>query len=362
MFNCTDKKLLLLLYCLFFTHFLILADDTESKKEFQKGTKEAKAGNWKTAANKFVGAELYADSQTLKFNAIQAQANAYQKAGLEYKEFQCIQRLIKVYPDQIDFNQLLEREFEIGNNFYNGYRESPFQWFPWIKDNDRALEIYETIMRQSPYVKFAPEMMIKMGFLYIKAKNHKKAISIYNNIIKSYPDSNVTHLAYLDLANIHLQLAKRGDGDGSNARAARKILIDFIKKYPNSSEILWAKNSLKKTYDLEANTLLNLATFYKTKDPNTAKRYLREILVNFPETKEVAGANQLLNEIDMPLYPNPTTNIPEQQSKYQMYDFQDTGKETLITPENSSGTWLIPITNLKMDKQKKLQEKYKNQL
>ena len=332
----------------------------KQEKLFQRVIAKMKDKSYLSAADKFNDAILLADSPLLKCNALKEAVKANKKADMLFQEFECLKQLIASFPAEVNVDELVQREYEIGNKFYDGYREHPYWWMPWIENDDKTTEIYETIYKQLPFAGFVPEMLIKMGIIYLKGNKNQQAIVTYQRIIDNYNDPKACEIAYLDLANIYLQLAAKGDGDGSNTRKAREVLIEFIKKYPNSPELTWAKSNLKETYEIESQRLYDLAVFYNKKNNQKAsKRYIKQILVNYPDTRSVTDAENLLDQIDIPLYPMTKLPPKEEVSKYKMYNLPvgDEEDSAIVSSENSGGKWLIPIDDLGIHKQKELQKK-----
>ncbi|MCP4178175.1 MAG: tetratricopeptide repeat protein [bacterium] len=351
--------------CIFtFLIFNILnASDERSDHSYKSAQREFNKGNYKLAAQEFKAAELYADSYNLKAKALKKAALSYRKADIKFQEFECLTKLIENYPDQVNFNETVEREYEIGNSYYDGYREHPFSWFPWIENDNKTEQIYNKILKQSPYAKFIPTMLLKLGVYYLNNDKNQAAINIYRKVINQYGNSKVTYIAYVELANIYLQLSKTGDGDGSNAKAARQLLKDFIEKYPKSKEIPWAKNALEETYQYQADDLLKLAEYYDSLgNTNASKRYIREILINYPETSSVRGAEILLNKIELPMFPRKVPLETKKETKYAEYQFQDSPADVLVIPQNSSGKWLNPIEDIGLKRNKFLEKEFKNKI
>ncbi len=337
----------------------------KAQEAFQEALVEAKDGDWRGAAKKYKAAVLYADSHVVKANALQKEAEAYRNAELYYKEFKCLQTLIENAPEQINFRETVDREYKIANLYYDGYRERPYTWMPWIENDNHAIEIFEAVQKNSPYAKYIPSVLVKLSALYLQTGKNEKAEVTYKKTIEEYPDTDEAKIAYLDLAHLYLKLAERGDGDGYNTTEARGILQKIIKKYPKAPEIPWAKNSLKLTYELGAERLLDLAEYYNDRGNNkTAKRYIRDILINYPETKTVVKAEKMLKSMDMPIYPPPkeTVKKEEEKSKYEVKKLPATSKEVLVIPANSENKWLRPIIEEPLLKDKKVRAEYENKI
>jgi outer membrane assembly lipoprotein YfiO len=338
----------------------------KAQEAFEEALAKSKANDWRGAAKKYKAAFLYADNHVVKANALKKEAEAYRNAKLYYKEFKCLKTLLENAPEQINFKETVDREYEIANLFYSGYRETPYTWMPWIKDDNHALEIYQAIQKQSPYAKYIPTLLLKLCSLYLDDGKNKKAEEAYKVIIEEHGNSTAAKTAYLDLAHLYLQLAKRGDGDGHYTTEARSILQEFIKQYPNSPETLWAKNSITQTYEIGAERLFRLAEYYNDKgNPKTAKRYIRDILVNYPETKAVVKAEGMLDSIDMPLYPAPKESPKKkvkEKSKYAIKSLPQVSHEILVIPQNSENKWLRPIIEEPLLKDKKVRTEYEKKI
>lgn len=342
----------------------LFAMNKNAREAFDEAFKESKAGNWRSAAKQYKAARLHADNYVVKANALKKEAEAYRKASLFFKEYKCLKMLVENAPGQINFKKTVEREYEIANLFYEGYRETPYSWMPWIEDDNHAIEIYEAVQGQSPYAKFIPHLLLKLAALHLEKGENEKAEKTYKKIIEDHPNSKVADIAYLDLANIYIQLAKRGDGDGANTKAAKNTLLEFIKKYPKAPEMLWAENSLEKTSEISAERLFDLAKFYNGKgNTNAVKRYIRDILINYPETKVVGKAENLLDSIEMPLYPTVEPFQKKQKaSKYQIKSLPTTSRKILVIPANSEDKWLRPITEESIRRDKITKNEYKNKI
>ena len=77
-------------------------------------------------------------------------AECYGAIGYHYKAFKTYKELIKKNPNTPHFDEVLQREFEIGNLFLAGERQKAWgiRWFP---STDRAVEVYEAVVKDGPY-------------------------------------------------------------------------------------------------------------------------------------------------------------------------------------------------------------------
>ena len=150
---------------------VVQANDTEANTAYKEGLEKYTARSYYPAAKKFLDAELLADSPGLKADALKEAVNSYRQAKMYYKEFECVERLLNYYPSFIDCPKMVEREYEIGDEYFHGYRDPEFwalRWVPWLKGPDRAVEIYEKALKHAPFASNAPEAKLRVAVLLIE--------------------------------------------------------------------------------------------------------------------------------------------------------------------------------------------------
>ena len=328
----------------------VRADDAQAGLEMDKGLKAFAAGDFRTAAKAYEAAELYADTPDLKLDAIQKAEESYGKAGLKHKQFLCLKKQISGFADKIDFAKTVEQEYAIGNEFAKGHRDITLSWLPWVKEPNRAIKIYETILKQVPFAKFAPILKLRLGRMYIENDEYKKSLTILRELIRKHPKTKAAKYGRFELANALVQLAgKAGDGDGAYAREAEDVLDESLKIYPNDPETQWLKESHNETDAVRAERLYKLAEFYESRNNKEAAiRYYRDLISRFPENEYAAKSEKHLLKLDdkykprkslktKSVNPYPITKIPEECGMI------------LVTPEASGGKWMLPIDDLDLD-------------
>ena len=105
---------------------LLRADDAEASKLYSEGRKLYLDGAYYKAGGIFAEAEEKADSNAIKANSLLAQVGAWRMCELYYREYQAIEKLLTLYPEYADFGPMVEREYEIGDEFARGRREPAF--------------------------------------------------------------------------------------------------------------------------------------------------------------------------------------------------------------------------------------------
>ncbi len=329
----------------------VSAGDNEARACLDQAIIKEKKGDFKAAGDEYLAAEHFADDPTLKVNAIQNAAECYRKANLLYKEFECRESLLNAFPSSVDFAATVHREYEIATLFYQGSRDSALSWMPWIKDKDRALETFEAVIKHAPFAKFAPEMRLRLGRLYIDANKIPEATKVFRDVTRMYPKSEEAKFAEFELANILLQKARRGDGDGAYVRQAQDALKKIIDKYPKDSDVGWAKESLVEADQIAAKRLYGLASFYhRIERDEAAQRYLNELIVAYPDDKASTEAEELLGKMNQDYKPSGIEKKDPYYVKYKIEPMPDEKEKIMIVPENSNGKWMLPIEDLGLAK------------
>ncbi len=327
------------------------ANDNDANTAYKEGLEKYTAKEYYPAAKKFLDAELLADSPSLKADALKETVNSYRQAKMYYKEFGCVERLLNYYPSFIDFSKMVEREYEIGDEYFRGYRDPEFwalRWVPWLTGPDRAVEIYEKALKHAPFAGNAPRAKLRIAVLLIETGKVDKAMEYLREIIRQHPDTPECKYAYLELGNALFQLSQKGDGDGKYNREALEVFNAFLTKYPKAPEGDFVKKCLLKSKDINAQRLLGMAKFYqRIGRSEPAERYLNDVLKQYPDSMAADKSEQMLTKIDKTYVPEGFR--PEVESRNQSFKqipIPPEASPVMVVPENSDGKWLLPIKDL----------------
>ncbi len=336
----------------------LCADNEQANGRIKSGLENMKKGNYSAAASDFLDAELYADDTLLKAKSVRFAAKCYRKAKLRHKEFKCLEKLLNRYPTHVDYAEAVDREFEIGDEFYAGSRDPAFDWIPWWDDQDRTIDVYKRALIHGPFAKRASMARLRLGRLYIDDQKINLALKTLRQTVSMYPDTKAQEYAYFELAYVLVQLSQHGDGDGKYGKEAREILHIIKEKYPKTKGIEWVKQALLESDDITANRLYGIAKFYNRIGRNDpAARYLNNVIREYPDAEATEDSEQLLANIDASF--KPPLEHPEKKLKYQLYNRSKMPEEAepiMIVPENSDGKWLLPIRDLELGEIKKERE------
>lgn len=339
---------LALLFC---GSFLLSAGDTEANEAFAKAREAEKNQKFSEASDAFMAAHIFADDPVLKSNALMGAARAYRKQKLYGKEFDCIERLVKEHISRINYAKLIDREYEIADIYFAGHRDHVFSWIPFIKKEDRSIELYEAALKNAPCSDRAPEARLRLGRLYLEEQKAPEAIAHFKETIKLYPGTEAARYASLELSNTYLQLSRRGDGDGAFAKQALDAFDDFLAKYPEDPECAWVRRAREEVHSTVAKRLHGLGSYYhRMGRDEVAERYLAKVVRDYSNSVDSEKSEQLLAKIDKSYTPPDNTVVPRKTHEVPVFKRSPIPQETapiMVVPENSDGKWLLPVRDLK---------------
>lgn len=332
----------------------VFADDAEATRLYEEGRKLYLDGSYYSAGGVFVEAEKRADSNAIKANSLLSQMYAWRMCELYYREFQAIEKLLTLYPEYADFGPLVDREFELGELYAQGKREPAFwslRFIPWLTDEDRSEEIFKRALDRAPFAKFSAKAHLRLAYLYDQSGRVKASIDQLREIVRDYPNSEQHKFAMLALAEGLLELARRGDGDGSYIREAADVLGRFNERYPDAEEKEWAKRQLLEAKDVQAKRLYDMAEFYRRSGrQEAAERYLARIVSELPESKYAAESEAKLVDLDSSYVPGDFLPDPESRlPRIKTYSLPPEARHVLISPGVGDHHYLTPVYDLKRD-------------
>ena len=215
-----------------------------------------------------------------------------------YDAFKAYQKVIDLYPYTDLVDDVIEREFKIGELFASGRKISivgPLK----VPAVDKAIEILKAVADNSPYGKYADKAIFNTGLAYKSISDYDNAIMTFKKLIDKYPDSNFIDSARYQLAECSKLLSLKPDYDQTPTIVAREEFEEFVNKHPQSELTDEARQIIDKLKYKEAQNAYNIGQFYEARRmPGSAAVYYRDIIQNYPETEWAQKSQERLNEIE----------------------------------------------------------------
>lgn len=227
-----------------------------------------------------------------------AVAQIMQKREYYEEAFDEYQYLIEHYPGRFRYPEVLEAQFQIANYLMNS-RRGEFLFFPGFAAPDRALRLFEKIVKNAPSWEKAPLAQLNVGQIHEMNDELEEAIAAYEILLNRYPLSEWAATASYRQADCLCKLADQRPHDENAVNAARAALVDFIKSYPSHAavpEAIQRRDALNRRVREMA---LARARFYDqlTKRPDAALSAYEQVCRTYPETEVAAQAAGRIEEL-----------------------------------------------------------------
>lgn len=215
-----------------------------------------------------------------------------------YDAFKAYQKVIDLYPYTEHVDEVIEREYKIGELFFSGQRINVLGPLK-VPAKDKAIEIFKAVADNAPYGKYAEPAMYKTGLTYKDIKDYDNAILMFKGLIDKYPNSELLDKARYQLAECSKLLSLNPEYDQTPTIVAREEFEEFIQKHPDSEMSDDAKKIIDKLKNRESENAYNIGQFYESrKMPEAAVVYYKDVIQNYPDTEWAKKAEERLNEIN----------------------------------------------------------------
>ncbi|MGA2605006.1 MAG: outer membrane protein assembly factor BamD [Verrucomicrobiia bacterium] len=211
-------------------------------------------------------------------------AKCYGAIGYHYKAFQTYQELLKKHPSTPHFDDVLQREFEIGNLFLAGERQKAWgvRWFPSL---ERAVEVYEAVVKNGPYSSVAVDAQFRIGLVYEKERDYLSAVHAYEKLLERYPKHLVAEAAQFQIGWEYKKESARAEYDQNAANQAIAAFTDFIFRYPQSDKVPAAEKYRTELKVEQARGMFHIGEFYeKNHYYKSALIYYNDVIEKNPES------------------------------------------------------------------------------
>ena len=136
----------------------------------------------------------------------------------------------------------------------------------------RAQAMFEGIVKNAPYSKFAPLAQFNVGQTLEKQGEYPRAIEAYQLCVNKYPSDAIADTALYQVGYVRMRETREGSYDRASVAKARESFEDFIARYPNSEKVPQARENLKSLEE----ELAGLQKVLKEPDPSQLESFLTE--------------------------------------------------------------------------------------
>ena len=233
-------------------------------------------------------------------------ARCYEATGKEEKAFKTYQSLLEKQPKIANFDEILQRQYAIANQYLAGKWFKLWGYIPLFPSMERTAKMYGDIVKSGPYSVVAPPSQLKIGTAYerqktlgFKTPDYPAAIQAYDTAADRYNDQpTVASEAIFRAGMAYRKEVQSPDRDQSNAGHAIAKFTDFMALYPNDPRVPQAQKIIATLKGEQARGSYDIARFYeKRKKWEGARIYYNEVQLLDPNSPYAAQALRRLDEI-----------------------------------------------------------------
>ncbi len=231
-------------------------------------------------------------------------ADSLSALGYHYKAFLEYQQLIEKHPSTEHFDEAVQRQFEIGNLFMAGERQKVWRikLFPSV---DKAVEIYERVIKNGPFSKVAPEAQLRIGLTREKQKQYIEAVHAYEKLLERYPTHPLAEKAQFHMGYAYRSEALRAEYDQNAANEAITAFNDYLVRFPQTDRANEADKYLTRLKLEQSKGLFRIGQFYeKKKNYKAALIYYNDVIEQNPKSTWASAAKEKVAKY------TPRTNSP----------------------------------------------------
>ena len=213
----------------------------------------------------------------------------YYKAFLEYR------KTIQTYPSTKRFDELLEREYQIGNSFLSGAKRKLWGTAAILPARDKAVEIFQAIVDDGPFSQYGALAQYKLGVAHVALQDYEAAVSAFEQVPARYPESPLVDEARFQIAQASLKGTFSPGYDQSPTDLAIRELDTFVRAYSQSTLLPEAQGRLASLRERRAQHEYQVAQFYeRRRHPTSAQLYYETIVERFGSSPWAAKAAERL--------------------------------------------------------------------
>jgi outer membrane assembly lipoprotein YfiO len=259
------------------------AKDTP-REQFKWAMRFFKDEDYKRAAEEFVNLAVNFKDSHLAPDAQYYAGRAYEASGKYYPAFQAYQKTIDTYPFTERIDDIIEREYNLGNILYKKHA-GKLMGKEIITDLERAAEIFAKVKENAPFGEYADKAQFMIGECLKKSEQHGEAAKAFQKLAEEYPNSELVDKAKYEVAQATYLASLKPDYDQDLTDEAIKEFERVAREGEELAISSRAKEAISVLEDKKAESLFKTAKFYESqKRYKSAAIYYEEIVKKYPKS------------------------------------------------------------------------------
>jgi len=203
----------------------------------------------------------------------------YRQAFDEY------QYLLDNFSGAYAYEDILDRQLQLAG-LLRTMKYGKFLFLRGVTDPERALPLFERIIRNAPNWDKAPNAKLQMAQIFEGQEDYDKAVDAYEALVSRYSGHVLVPEAVYSAAECLYKLAKKSDRDEAPQRRALSAYAKFIRDYPANAHRAAAEARIAELKATLGKLLMDRALYYDQVTKNTAAAVIayQDYLRAFPAT------------------------------------------------------------------------------
>jgi len=214
-----------------------------------------------------------------------------------YEAYLAYQKVIDKYPFSERIQEIIEREYKIGEIFMSGQKRKAMGIA--LPVENPSIEIFSRVVENSTYGPLAAKAQYKLGLVLKGLMRYYEAEEAFGKVISNYPTSEWAEASKFQIASCRAALSRGSAYDQGAAKEAEHKFEEFVREHPEAVLSREAEKNIDQLRDKEAQGNYNIAFFYeKQKSYESAKLYYQDIIDIYPDSSWAVKASERLQILE----------------------------------------------------------------
>lgn len=227
-------------------------------------------------------------------------ARLLEKKGKTKKAFEAYQVLVTEYSGRFPaYDQVLERQFGLARKLMDT-RKGKFLFLPGFRAPERAVPLFEDLIRSGPNSPFAPEAQYLVGMAHMENEDYEDAIVAFSTVQQRYPGSSFAEEASYQGGKAFYRIAKEHPHSEADQEKAWAALTLFVQNYPGSVHLQEVERWRADTFGRMAEAAFEQARYYDeiARKPEAALISYRRFAARFPSSEWTDEAQNRIEALE----------------------------------------------------------------
>ncbi len=217
--------------------------------------------------------------------------------GNLYEAYLAYQKVIDIYPFSERIQEIIEREYKIGEAFMSGEKRKAMG-VPLPVENP-AIEIFSKVVENSTYGPLAAKAQYKLGLVLKGLIRYYEAEEAFNKVVSNYPNSEWAVASKFQIAACRAAVSRGPEYDQGAAREAQDKFEEFAREHPDAVLSRDAEKNIEQLQEKEAQSTYNIGKFYeRQKQYQAAGIYYQDIIDRYPNSVWAARALERMRVLE----------------------------------------------------------------